>query len=425
VLDRAFVRENPEVVRRAVELKGEKVDIDNLLTLDAQYRQLTTEVQKLREERNARSKQIGELRKQKQDASQLMESVREVNDKIKGLEAELEILGRQIEDLMMWVPNIPYDEVQPGFGDEDAVEIRRWGERKQFPFEPKAHWDLGRDLGILDFETAAKLAGSFFALFIGQGALLERALINFMLDLHTRKHGYKEVFPPFLVNRDVLTGTGQLPKLEDDMYHLPRDDFFLIPTAEVPVTNIYRDKVLAEDDLPIYLTAYTACFRREAGSYGKETRGLLRIHQFDKVEMVKFVTPETSREELEKLLENAEEVLQLLGLEYRVVRLPAGDLSFAAALCYDIEVWAPGVKRYLEVSSCSTFTDFQARRCRIRYRAKGGQMRYVHTLNGSGVALPRLVVAILESYQNADGTVSVPEVLVPYMHGKDKIVPEI
>ena len=425
MLDRAFVRENPEVVKRAVQLKGEKVDIDNILALDTQHRQITTEVQKLREERNIKSKQIRELRKQKQDASQLMESVREINDKIKGLEAELAILGRQIEDLMMWVPNIPYDEVQPGVGADDGVEVRRCGERKEFAFEPQAHWDLGKCLGILDFETGAKLAGSFFALFIGQGALLGRALLNFMLDLHTQKHGYTEVFPPFLVNRDVLTGTGQLPKLEDDMYHLPRDDFFLIPTAEVPVTNIYRDKVLSEDDLPIYLTAYTACFRREAGSYGKDTRGLLRVHQFDKVEMVKFVTPETSRDELEKLLKNAEEVLQLLGLEYRVVRLPAGDLSFAAALCYDIEVWAPGVKQYLEVSSCSTYTDFQARRCSIRYRTKRGQMRYVHTLNGSGLALPRVVVAIMETYQNADGTINVPEVLVPYMHGKNKIVPEI
>lgn len=425
MLDRAFVRDNPDVVKRAVQLKGEKVDIDNLLALDVQHRQVTTEVQSLREERNAKSKQIGELRKQKRDASELMESVRQINDKTKGLEAELEILGRQIEDLMMWVPNIPYDEVQPGVGDDQAVEVSRWGERKQFPFEPKPHWDLGKYLGILDFETAAKLAGSFFALFIGQGALLERALFNFMLDLHTREHGYKEVLPPFLVNRDVLAGTGQLPKLEDDMYHLPRDDFFLIPTAEVPVTNIYRDQVLSEDDLPIYLTAYTACFRREAGSYGKDTRGLLRVHQFDKVEMVKFVTPETSRNELKTLLANAEEVLRLLGLEYRVVRLPAGDLSFAAALCYDIEVWAPGVKKYLEVSSCSTYTDFQARRCSIRYRTKQGKMSYVHTLNGSGVALPRLVVAILETYQNADGTVTVPKVLVPYMHGKQKITPEI
>jgi seryl-tRNA synthetase len=425
VLDRAFVRENPEAVKRAVQLKGEKVDIGNILALDTQHRQITTEVQKLREERNIKSKQIGDLRKQKQDASQLMESVREINDKIKGLEAEIDILGRQIEDLMMWVPNIPYDEVQPGVGGDDGVEVRRWGERKEFAFEPQAHWDLGKCLGILDFETGAKLAGSFFALFIGQGALLQRALLNFMLDLHTQKHGYTEVFPPFLVNRDVLTGTGQLPKLEDDMYHLPRDDFFLIPTAEVPVTNIYRDKVLSEDDLPIYLTAYTACFRREAGSYGKDTRGLLRVHQFDKVEMVKFATPETSRDELGKLLKNAEEVLQLLGLEYRVVRLPAGDLSFAAALCYDIEVWAPGVKQYLEVSSCSTYTDFQARRCSIRYRTKQGQMRYVHTINGSGLALPRVVVAIMETYQDADGTINVPEVLVPYMHGKDKIVPEI
>jgi len=425
LLDIAFVRDNPELAKRAVKLKGEKVDIDNLLELDEQHRQITTDVQKLREERNAKSKEVGELRKQKRDASRLIDAVRKINDKIKGLEAELEILRRQIEDLMMWVPNIPSDEVQPGFGDDNAVEISRWGDRREFAFEAKAHWDLGKYLGILDFETAAKLAGSFFALFIGQGALLERALFNFMLDLHTTKHGFKEVCPPFIVNRDVMAGTGQLPKLEDDMYHMPRDDFFLIPTAEVPLINIYRDVVLSEDDLPIYLTAYSPCFRREAGSYGKDTRGLLRIHQFDKVEMVKFVTPETGRDELETLLANAEDVLRLLGLEYRVMRLPAGDLSFAAALCYDIEVWAPGVKKYLEVSSCSTTTDFQARRSNIRYRTKKGKMRYVHTLNGSGVALPRVVVAILETFQNADGTVTVPEVLVPYMHGRQKITPEI
>jgi len=425
LLDINFVRENPDAVKRAVTLKGEKVDVENILLLDTQHRQLISDVQELREERNRSSKLVGALKKEKKDASELVARVREVNERIKHLEAEKDILSRQIEDLMMWVPNVPYEEVQPGVGDEAAVEIRRWGERREFPFEPQAHWDLGKSLGIFDFEAAAKIAGSFFSLFRGQGALLVRALINFMLDLHTRKHGYTEVFPPFLVNRTALTGTGQLPKLEDDMYHLPRDDLFLNPTAEVPVTNIYRDEILSEDDLPICLTAYSACFRREAGSYGKDTRGLLRVHQFNKVEMVKFTTPETSREELEKMLQNAEEVLQKLGLEYRVVRLAAGDLSFAAALCYDIEVWAPGIKRYLEVSSCSTTTDFQARRCNIRYRTKKGKVRFVHTLNGSGVALARTVAAIVETCQNKDGTVAVPEALIPYMHGLERMVPEV
>jgi seryl-tRNA synthetase len=319
------------------------------------------------------------------------------------------------------VPNIPAPDVPVGRTGADNVEVRRWGKPPGFEFQPRAHWDIGSDLGILDFERAAKVAGSNFALFKGAGARLVRALYSFMLDLHTREHGYTEVFPPFLVNRGAMTGTGQLPKLEEDMYHLDADDLFLIPTAEVPVTNLYRDEILNHEDLPIRHTAYTACFRREAGSYGRETRGLLRVHQFDKVEMVKFVHPEKSYEELESLLACAEAVMQHLGLHYRVMKLCTGELSFSGTKCYDIEAYAPGVDRWLEVSSCSNFEDFQARRANIRFRDADGKVKFVHTLNGSGVALARLIACILETYQQEDGSVRLPACLAPYMGGLDTI----
>ncbi len=317
---------------------------------------------------------------------------------------------------------MPHKTVPVGKSPRDNVEVRQWGQQPRFDFQPRSHWDLAGDLGIIDFARASKLSGSHFALYRGWGARLERALISFMLDLHTQKHGYTEISPPFIVKRECMVGTGQLPKLEEDMYRCEEDDFFLIPTAEVPLTNMHREEILKGEDLPLYYCAYTPCFRREAGSYGKDTRGLVRIHQFDKVELVKFVRPQDSEEELEKLVRDAEEVLQTLGLHYRVLSLCTADISFAAAKCYDIEVWAPGERRYLEVSSCSSFGDFQARRAQIRYRPPGGaKAEFVHTLNGSGVALPRAVVALLETYQQKDGSVIIPEPLRPYMGGREKI----
>ncbi|MBU1887643.1 MAG: serine--tRNA ligase, partial [Candidatus Omnitrophica bacterium] len=322
------------------------------------------------------------------------------------------------------IPNILHESLPKG-GPEANKEIRKWGERVKFDFNPKSHIELGQELDILDFPRSSKIAGTGFCVFKGLGAQLERALINFMLDLHTREHGYKEIFPPFLVNRASMTGTGQLPKLEEDMYRLKDDDLFLIPTAEVPVTNLHRDEVLEEEELPICYAAYTACFRREAGSYGKDTKGLMRVHQFDKVELVKFVRPETSYEELEKLLSNAEEVLKRLNLSYRVVMLATGDISFAAAKCYDIETWAPGIEKNLEVSSCSNFTDFQARRANIKYRpGDRKKLEYVHTLNGSGIAMARTIIAIMENYQEKDGSILIPDVLRPYMGERERITKE-
>jgi len=319
--------------------------------------------------------------------------------------------------MLLRIPNVPAADVPAGEDSKSNEVVKTWGTRKTFAFKPLPHWDLGKALDILDFERASKITGGGFALFKREAARMERALFNFMLDLHTHEHGYVEVFPPFLVNRASMTGTGQLPKLEEDMYRTAADDLFLIPTAEVPVTNLHRDEILPHKQLPIYYTAYTACFRREAGSYGKDTKGLMRVHQFDKVEMVKFTRPETSYQELETLLQAAEKVLQLLGLEYRVLKLCAGDLSFSASKCYDIEIWAPGIERWLEISSCSNFEDFQARRCNIRFRDEDGKVRFVHTLNGSGVALARLILTIIETYQRQDGSIEVPEVLRPYMGG--------
>lgn len=421
MLDVEFIRQNPDAVREAVRNKGEDADVDAFLKLDGQRRELMTQAETLRSRRNANSKQVAELKRSGGDVQDLVDETRRISDEIKEIEGRLAGLDEQFHTLALTFPNIPAGDVQVGRDENDNAEVKHWGDRATFDFEPSAHWDIVKQLDIIDFERATKIVEPFFVLYKGAGARLERSLINFMLDLHTSEHGYREVFPPFLTNRKAMTGTGQLPKLEEDMYRCEVDDLFLNPTAEVPVTNIHRDEIIDADDLPIYYTAYTACFRREAGSYGRDTRGLMRVHQFDKVELLKFVRPETSYDELEALLDNAEEVVRRLGLEYRVSRLCTGELSFAAAKCYDIEVWAPGIERWLEVSSCSNYEDFQARRANIRFREKGGRPQFVHTLNGSGVALPRVVLAIIEQYQTADGHVRIPDVLLPYMGGLEVI----
>ncbi len=421
MLDPKFVRENPERVKQAVERKREKVDVDRFLELDRQRRQLLQQVEELKHQRNVVSEEIARMKRLGRDAAAEIERMREVGEQIKHLDQELADIEEQIREILIRIPNIPHASVPVGTGSEDNVEVRRWGSAPEMDFTPRPHWEVAESLGIVDFKRGSKVAGSFFVSFRGAGAKLERALISWMLDLHIDKHGYTEVFPPFLVNEESMFATGQLPKLRDDMYFVEKEKLFLIPTAEVPVTNLHRSEVLRQSDLPIYYTAYTPCFRSEAGAYGADTRGLMRIHQFDKVEMVKFVLPESSYDELEGLVANAEEVLQLLELPYRVVELCTADLSFAAAKCYDLEVWAPGVQRWLEVSSCSNFEDFQARRANIRFRREStGKLEYVHTLNGSGVALPRTVIGIIENYQTDEGTVVVPEVLRPYV-GMDVI----
>ena len=416
MLDVKFIRENPELVKKGMKSKGFKVNVDEFLGLDKEKRILLTEVEQLKKEKNEASGKIGLMMRKKENSKELIGKMKAVSQKIAKIEAKVEDISKKCDDFIYGIPNIPHNSVPVSSGPDGNKIVKQVGDIPKYEFTPKTHIDIGKKLNILDFGRAAKITGSGFALYKGLGARLERGLINFMLDLHTKKHGYTEIFPPFLVNRKSMTGTGQLPLLEEDMYRLKDEDLFLIPTAEVPVTNIHADEILNEEDLPIYYTAYTACFRREAGSYGKDTKGLIRVHQFDKVELVKFVKPETSFDELEKLLSNAEQVLQLLELPYRVVLLSTGDMSFAASKCYDIELWAPGTKKWLEVSSCSNFTDFQARRANIKYRTKDKKKpRYVHTLNGSGVALARLVIAIIEIYQNKDGSVNIPMALQPYM----------
>ncbi len=423
MLDAKFVRAEPEKVRQGMIYKNaDPALLDEFLLLDEKRRSLLVQVEQLKAERNTRSEEIARMKREKKDATAEIERMREVSQRIKQLDAELDEIERSLNSVLMNIPNLPH-ETTPLCKDESGNQILRYeGEQRKFDFEPAPHWELAAALDIIDFERGSKIAGSGFVLYKGLGAKLERALINWMLDVHTQEHGYTEVFPPFLVNRRAMTGTGQLPKFEFDMYHTDKDDdLFLDPTAEVPVTNIYMDEILDAKDLPIYLTAYTACFRREAGAAGKETRGLLRVHQFDKVELVKFCTPETSYDEHEKLLADAEDILRRLKLPYRVVLLCSGDISFAAAKCYDLELYAPGVDKWLEVSSCSNFEAFQARRANIRYRPEpGAKPEFVHTLNASGVALPRLVVSLLENYQREDGTVEVPEVLRPYV-GTDLI----
>jgi len=418
MLDIKFIRENPEIVKKAVKAKGFKVDVDEFLQLDKEKRTLITEVEKLKKEKNEKSDKIGLMMQKKENAKDIIGEMKMISQNIADFEAKMEGIDKKYMKFIYSVPNILHESVPIGPGSEANKIIKEWGEVPKFRFEPRSHMNIGRELGILDFGRAAKIAGSGFALFMGLGARLERALYNFMLDLHTKKHGYTEVCPPYLVNRRSMAGTGQLPLLEEDMYRLKDEDLFLIPTAEVPVTNIHANEILDEKNLPIYYTAYSACFRREAGSYGKDTKGLIRVHQFDKVELVKFVKPGTSYDELELLLKNALRVVELLELPYRVQILSSGDMSFAASKCYDIELWAPGIKKWLEVSSCSNFESFQARRANIRYKGKDiKKPEFVHTLNGSGVALARLVIAILEMHQNKDGSVNIPKALRPFMDG--------
>lgn len=423
MLDAKLIRNEPEKVRQAlINRNTDTAILDRFLELDEQRRNVLYEVEALKAERNTVSEEIAKMKKEKKDATSEIERMREVSQRIKQMDSDVAEIETNLADITYNIPNVPHSTVPIGKDASENVEVRSWDEPRKFDFDPIPHWELATTLDIIDFERGSKIAGSGFILYKNLGARLERSLINWMLDVHTSEHGYKEVFPPFLINRKSMMGTGQLPKFEEDMYHTDKDDdLFLDPTAEVPVTNIFMDEILNAADLPIYLTAFTACFRREAGSAGKDTRGLLRVHQFNKVEMVKFTTPETSYDEHEKLLNNAEVILQKLGIPYRIVLLCTGDQSFSAAKCYDIEIHAPGVGNWLEVSSCSNFEDFQARRANIRYRPEpGAKPEFIHTLNGSGVALPRLVVSILENYQQADGTIVVPEVLRPYM-GTDVI----
>jgi len=421
MLDLKFIRENLDLVKEGVKNKREKVDLDRLISIDSKRRKILQEVEQLKNQRNTSSQLIAKLKKEGKSADAEIAEMKKVGDRIKEMDTELRTLESEIKEIQSWVPNPPHSSVPIGQSEEDNIEIKKWGTLPELDFKPKPHWEIAEDLGIIDFARGSKISGSFFVSYRGLGAKLERALINYMIDFHVEKHGYLEVFPPFLVNRASMFATGQIPKLEDDMYHTQVDDLFLIPTAEVPVTNFHRDEILKEKDLPIKYTAYTPCFRREAGSYGKDTRGLFRIHQFDKVEMVKFVKPETSYDELESLLSNAEDVLQALNLPYRVIELCTADLNFGAAKCYDIEVWAESAGKYLEVSSCSNYEAFQGRRGNIRLRNEStGKTEFVHTLNGSGLALPRTVIAILENYQSDDGTVVVPEVLRDYF-GNDVI----
>lgn len=421
MLDIRFVRENPELISSALKNRGyEQVSMDEFLSLEEERRKVIREVEELRNRRNTVSEEIGRRKKSGEDAQDLITEMKTVSDKIKELDDRQKEIDGKIRDFLLNIPNIPHESVPVGKDEDDNVEIRRWGEPPEFDFEPLNHWDIGETLDIMDFERASKIAGARFSLMKGAGAKLERALMNFMLD-HNTALGYKEVFPPLLVNRETMTGTGQLPKFEMDLFRTADPELYLIPTAEVPVTNIHREEILKEEDLPLYYTAYTPCFRREAGSYGKDTRGLIRQHQFNKVELVKFSKPEDSYEELEKLTRDAEDILQKLGLHYRVVVLCTGDLGFSATKTYDIEVWLPGQQRFREISSCSNFEDYQARRANIRFRRTGKKgTEFVHTLNGSGLAIGRTLVAVLENYQQKDGTVIVPDALRPYM-GTDLI----
>jgi seryl-tRNA synthetase len=415
MLDARFVRENIVTVKRALEDRNYSLSLDEFLQFEEERRLLQRESEELRNKRNTVSEEIGKMRTQKQDASELIREMKSVSDRIRELDEKIKILEENTDEFLLVVPNIPHESVPLGRDETENAEVRKWGEPRVFDFEPLNHWDIGTILDIIDFERASKIAGARFSLTKGYGARLERALMNFMLDLNTSK-GYKEVFPPIIVNRDSMRGTGQLPKFEMELFKISDPEFYLIPTAEVPVTNIHRNEILNEKDLPIYYTAYTPCFRREAGSYGKDVRGLIRQHQFNKVELVKFAKPEKSFEELESLTGDAEDILRRLELPYRVIVLCTGDLGFAASKTYDLEVWLPGQQRYREISSCSNFTDFQARRANIRFKREGKKgTEYVHTLNGSGLAIGRTVVAILENYQQKDGSVIVPEVLRPYM----------
>lgn len=422
MLDLKFVRDNFDRVSRMLQDRQMDMDLKPFYDLDEERRRILVEVEDLKHRRNVASDEISRLKREKKEASEKIEEMREVSQRIKSLDQELTDIEQKFRELLLLIPNMPNESVVVGKDEKDNPVVKTWGEAPKFGFEPKAHWEVGEALGILDFERAARMTGARFTLYWGPGAALERALISLMLDIHTRKHGYTEVLPPFMVNSTSLTGTGQLPKFKEDLFKLEGRDFYLVPTAEVPVTNIHAGEVIEEESLPRYYTAYTPCFRSEAGSYGKDTRGLIRQHQFNKVELVKFVKPDTSYAELESLLLNAETILQVLGIHYRVISLCTGDLGFSSAKTYDIEVWLPGQNTYREISSCSNFEDFQARRANIRYRRKGqSKTDLVHTLNGSGLAVGRTLVAVLENFQQEDGSVLIPQVLRPYMGNVEKI----
>ncbi len=425
MLDIRLFRERPEFVKERLALRGGEYPVDEVISLDRRRRELLQEVERLRHARKVASEEIGRLKRAGQDAQEQMQEVKRLGERLKELENELRTVEARLRALLLEIPNLPHESVPPGVDENDNQVIKRWGDLPTFDFTPKPHWELGEQLGIFDFARAAKITGSRFVVYRGAGARLERALIAFMLDLHTKEHGYQEVLPPFIVNEASMIGTGQLPKFKEDLFKLEDWDYYLIPTAEVPVTNLHRDEIIPEEALPLYYVAYTPCFRAEAGAHGRDVKGIIRQHQFNKVELVKFTHPETSYEELESLTFDAEEVLQKLGLPYRVVVLCTGDLGFAAAKTYDLEVWVPGQNRFVEISSCSNFEDYQARRANIRFRPKEGKKpRLVHTLNGSGLAVGRTLMAILENYQQRDGTVVVPEVLRPYLGGQEVIEPE-
>ncbi len=416
MIDLKYIRSNTQEVRDAIRNKNEKADLDILLEVDETRRKLQFDFDTLKSQQNKVSQTIAEKKKNKEDASELLQEMSSVAEKIKLINTDLNDANARLESLLLMIPNIPHESTPIGKDESSNLHVKTWGEQPRFVFEPKDHIAIAEQNSLLDILRGAKISGSGFPIYTGFGARLERALINFMLEYHIQRHGYTELGVPLLVNRKTMTGTGQLPKLEDDMYHVNEDDLFLIPTAEVPVTNIYSGEVLAQAQLPLKYVAYTPCFRREAGSYGKDTKGLQRLHQFNKVEMVRFVEPETSYAVLEEMLLDAEEILQALGLHYRVVQLCTGDLSFASAKTYDIEVWAPGSQKYLEVSSVSNFLDFQARRANIRYRDPSGKVAFLHTLNGSGLATPRLMIALLETFQKADGTLDIPDALKPWLN---------
>jgi len=423
MLDARFVRKNLDLVRQAMDNRHMTVNLDDLVVLDVKHRALLAEVESLKNERNASSAEVAKRKRQGQDATELLERLAEVSNRIKTLDEEVRQSDEALEAFMLGLPNIPHASTPVGRDENDNPVVRLVGDKPEFPFAPKEHWELGQNLGGLDFERAAKLTGSRFAVLWGWAARLERALGAFMLDIHTREHGYTEVYTPYMVNSQSLTGTGQLPKFASDLFKLEGWDYYLIPTAEVPLTNLHRQETLEESDLPKAYVAHTPCFRSEAGSYGKDTKGLIRQHQFDKVEMVRLVNPENSYQELELLTSHAEAILKRLGLHYRVISLCTGDLGFSSAKTYDLEVWLPGQNTYREISSCSNFEDFQARRAGLRFKPKGGKSQLLHSLNGSGLAVGRTAVAIMENYQRADGCITVPEALIPYMGGLEVIAP--
>ena len=422
MLDIRWIRSNADEVKTYLANRNNDFDIEPLLSLDEEKRKLLSETEELKAKRNEGSRKVGMAKSKGEDAAELMEEMRVIGDRIRDIDGILAEIEEKMNNMLLSIPNRPHDSVPIGKDENDNPVVRRWGEPKSFDFEPKAHWDIGEAAGIMDFEKGAALAQSRFTVLKGMGARLERALLNFMLDLHTEKHGYLEVQPPFMVSSKTMQGTGQLPKFADDLYKCENDDLWLIPTAEVPLTNLFAGEILEEEQLPFYCTAYTPCFRREAGAYGRDVRGMLRQHQFDKVEMVKISTPERSYKELEMLTDNAEEVLRLLEIPHRTVCLCTGDMGFGSSKTYDIEVWLPSQDKYREISSCSNCEDFQARRMNTRYRPKGGgKPQFVHTLNGSGIAVGRTLIAVLENYQREDGSVAVPKALVPYMGGVEEI----